>query len=183
MARKSRGKSLLKKKRTKKVYGRKSSKRTKSMNKKRVKKSRKRVRKSSKSMKRYKTRRVLRRKRVQKGGYGKCENPFKGKYVPYEPLADMRRGVLTRQMEAQQGGGSIWRNLGLTFPKDIYHDAKDFLTNTKNVYTGDRQDSTSNVMHQPIGNMNIKPVAPSDYSKSFINADRVVADKIKMMVD
>jgi hypothetical protein len=73
--------------------------------------------------------------------------------------------------------------LGLTFPKDIYHDAKDFLTNTKNVYTGDRQDSTSNVMHQPIGNMNIKPVAPSDYSKSFINADRVVADKIKMMVD
>ena len=172
MARKSRGKSLFLKKRTKRRKSRKKRRRTK-----------KRGYRGKSPKKRYKTKRVLKRKRVQKGGYGKCENPFKGKYVPYEPLADMRRGVLTRQLEAQQGGGSIWRNLGLTFPKDIYHDAKDFLTNTKNVYTGDRQDSTSNVMHQPIGNMNIKPVAPSDYSKSFINADRFVADKIKMMVD
>jgi len=164
MARKSRRKSLLKKKRTKKkrVY----------------KKRRKSVKNRRRKTKRVKRRR---RKRVQKGGYGKCQNPFKGKYVPYEPTGDMRRGILTRQMAGQRGGSSIWRRLGLTFPIDKYHDAKDFLTNTKNMYVGDRQDSTSNVMDQPIANRTLKPAAPSDYSKSFINADRVVADKIKTM--
>lgn len=164
MARKSRRKSLLKKRRTrrKRVY----KKRGKSV------KNRRR-----------KTKRVVRRrrKRVQKGGYGKCQNPFQGKYVPYEPLGDMRRGILTRQMAAQRGGGSIWRRLGLTFPVDAYHDAKDFLTNTKNRYVGDRQDSTSNVMDQPIANRTLLPAAPTDYSKSFINADSVVAGKIKTM--
>ncbi len=164
MARKSRRKSLFKKKRTKK----------KKLYKKRGKSVKRRRRKTKRVVRR-------RRRRVQKGGYGKCQNPFQGKYVPYEPLSDIRRGVLTRQLAGQRGGGSIWRNLGLTFPKDLYHDAKDFLTNAKNVYVGDRQDSTSNVMQQPIGNRTLIPAAPSDYSKSFINADQVVADKIKTM--
>lgn len=133
-----------------------------------------------------KVKRRRRRRRVQKGGnwVNKCSNPFQGKYLPYEPLGDMRRGMLTRQTAPTRplkGGGSLWRNLGLTFPKDLYNDSKDFLMNVKHSYMGDRQDSTSNVMKQPIAAQHMKPMAPSDYSKAFIDADKLVADKMKAM--
>jgi len=158
--------------------------RQKRYTKKRRRKSRKK-RGMSKRRRRRRTKRVKRRgkKMRQRGGYGKCQNPFQGKYVPYEPVNDIRRGVLTRQLAGQRGGASVWRNLGLTWPKDTFNDAKDFLLNVKNRYVGDRQSSTSNVMDQPIANNKLNPAAPGDYSKAFIDADKAVALKIKSMTE
>jgi len=126
------------------------------------------------------------RRRVQRGGTwtNKCNNPFQGKYVPYEPLGDLRRGVLTRQQAGQRplkGGGSLWRNLGFTFPVDLYHDSKDFLSNVKHAYIGDRKDTTSDVMKQPISNHSLKPGSPTNYGKNFIDADKSISDKMALM--
>tara|TARA_X000000368_G_C23029826_1_gene711970 strand:+ start:1297 stop:1800 length:504 start_codon:yes stop_codon:yes gene_type:complete len=152
------------------------SKRSKKNNYKRKRRITKKIRKK----------RRRRKKRVQKGGnwVNKCNNPFQGKYVPYEPLGDMRRGVLTRQLAPQRplkGGGSLWRNLGFTFPVDLYHDSKDFLSNVKHAYMGDRQDTTSDVMKQPLSKLSLKPVAPTNYTKAFIEADKQVASKMQKM--
>ena len=81
----------------------------------------------------------------------------------------------------QNGGGSLWRNLGLKFPVDLYHDSQDFLYNVKHQFLGDRQDSTSTVTDQPIAKRTINPAKPSDYSKAFIDADKIVSDKMKSM--
>ena len=149
----------------------------------RTKRKYKRRGKRTKRTKRVKRRR---RRRVQKGGkwVNKCNNPFQGKYVPYEPVGDLRRGILTKQLAPTRplkGGGNLWRNLGLTFPKDLYHDSKDFVMNVKNAYMGDRQDSTSNVMKQPIANASINPSGINNYTKAFIDADSIVSDKMKLM--
>ena len=151
-------------------------------------KKRPKIRKRRKTRKRKVTKRRRRRRNRQRGGgtLGNCQNPFSGgKVVPYEPAGmDLRRGILTRQevgYKPQQGGGSLFRNLGFTFPKDLYHDSKDFLMNVKHSYMGDRQDSTSNVMNQPIGKMQVIPHAPTDYSKAFIEADAAVAAKMKSL--
>ena len=162
---------------------RRKTRRRKSLYKKRPK-----IRKRRKTRKRKVTKRRRRRRRRQRGGgtLGNCQNPFSGgKVVPYEPAGmDLRRGVLTRQevgYKPQSGGGSLWRNLGFMFPKDLYHDSKDFLMNVKNSYVGDRQDSTSNVMKQPIGKMELMPHPPTDYSKAFIQADAAVAAKMQSL--
>ena len=159
---------------------RRSSKRRKPR---RTKKKNKRRRRITRKVKRVRRRK---RKRVQKGGkwVNKCINPFQGKYVPYEPVGDLRRGILTRQLAPTRplkGGGNLWRNLGLKFPQDLYHDSKDFLMNVKNSYVGDRQDSTSNVMKQPIVSATLKPGAPSNYTKAFIEADQRVASHMQNM--
>jgi hypothetical protein len=96
---------------------------------------------------------------------------------------DLRGGIPTRLTDGAdlQNGGGLWRNLGLTFPKDLYHDSKDFLSNVKNSYMGDRQDVTSNVMKQPIGKMELQHSAPTDFSKAFIDADAAVAAKMQSL--
>ena len=152
------------------------------------KKSKIRKGKKRKTRRRRKTKRSRRKRRRQRGGgtLSNCQNPFvKGKVVPYEPAGmDLRRGILTRQevgYKPQQGGGNLWRNLGFTFPKDLYHDSKDFLMNVKNSYIGDRQDTTSNVMKQPIGKMELKHSMPTDFSKAFIESDAAVAAKMQSL--
>ena len=89
-------------------------------------------------------------------------NPFQGKphiagvkpgnFIPHEPVTRLTGNILSRQTRPMRGGGSMWRDLGLSKPKDIFNDTMDFLGNVKNSYMGNRQGSTSNVMNQPIRN-------------------------------
>ena len=167
--RKLKKKSLLKRVKTKKGTKRKRTKRKK--------KKRKRTRRN-----RTKKRRK-RRKKGQRGGYGGCNNPFQGKvsvpgrsgnYYPFEPPG----GRLPIPKLTRQSGGGLWRNLGLTFPKDLYNDSSTFLTNVKNSYTGDRHVSTSDVLQQPIGQQSHAQFKPVDYPTIFKNADLTTANMI-----
>tara|TARA_B100000795_G_C22803695_1_gene443402 strand:- start:360 stop:899 length:540 start_codon:yes stop_codon:yes gene_type:complete len=156
--------------------------------KKRSKKGSKRKRTKRKRTKRNRTKRngtKKRRKRNkgQRGGYGGCNNPFQGKvsvpgrsgnYYPFEP----RGGRLPLSKLTRQSGGGLWRNLGLTFPKDLYNDSSTFLNNVKNSYTGDRHVSTSDVLQQPIGQQSHAQFKPVDYPTIFKNADLTTANMI-----
>ena len=175
-------------KRTKRVYKRRASFR------KRKVKRRTRRRRSPK-----------RRRRLQKGGVqlGKCNNPFQGSavvngvrngnYYPPEPITRIG-SELTRQGRGMKGGGSMWRDLGLSKPKDFYNDTMDFLGNIKNTYMGNRKDSTSNVMNQPIRNTHVYKSDGStlkqshsrssvdvigDYNKHFTAADTEAATAVE----
>ena len=177
--------------RTKRVYKRRAS-----FRKRKVKRKTRRRRRSPKR----------RRKRLQKGGVqlGKCNNPFQGNavvngvrvgnYHPYEPISRPPYGLLTRQGRGMKGGGSMWRDLGLSVPKDMYNDAMDFFGNVKNTYMGNRKGSTSNVMNQPIRNTHAhksngsslkqsdstgsSSSVTADYNTHFTAADTETAQKV-----
>ena len=165
---KSRKSSFLLKKKAPKRTRRKSKRRYKRKSLLRKKRTKSLLRKK-RTKNRRKSRKVRKRRRrkVQKGGVvlGACKNPFVGAAKVngasggnYHALNGGERLVgseLTRQgagYRPMSGGGSIFRNLGLTFPEDLYNDSMDFLTNVKNAYVGDRQDSTSNVTQQKLQN-------------------------------
>jgi hypothetical protein len=157
------------------------------------KKRRKSVFRKKRTKNRRKSRKVRKRRRkVQKGGVvlGSCKNPFVGAAKVngasggnYHALNGGERLVgseLTRQgagYRPMSGGGSIFRNLGLTFPKDLYNDSMDFLNNVKNSYVGDRQGSTSDVTKQNLQSKIVQRDLP-DYWSNYSKANADAASKI-----
>jgi hypothetical protein len=159
-------KSLLKKKRTKKRgYRGKSPKRRKRRKKSRRKSKR---RKSSKR----------RRRRRQRGG----AVPGSGR-LPQGQLTRQNFGQLGHPVplkSGQKGGSMLWRNLGLTWPKDVYNDSMSYLRNIKNTYAGDYQESTSNVLKQPISDARPPSLKPVNYLDKFNAADASTAGNLKI---
>jgi len=158
-----------KRRRRRRTKRRKSRKSKKRKSKRRKSRRKSRRRKSSK--------RVRRRRRRQRGG----AVPGSGR---------LPQGQLTRQNFGQQGpvpykvgqkGGSmLWRNLGLTWPKDVYNDSMTYLKNIKNTYAGDHQESTSNVLKQPIADARPPSLKPVDYLDHFNKADASTASNLKI---
>lgn len=147
----------------------------------------KRSRRKRSRRKRTRKRRSRKYRRRQRGG-SNCKNPFQGvgirsgsggNYYAYEPVGRLPYAKLTKQLGGKnQKGGSLWRNLGLNVPKDLYNDTKDFFVNVKNSYIGDRQDSTSNVLKQPIAKQEHVEFKPVNYPRIFKQADITAASNI-----
>jgi len=170
----------------KKNYSRK--RRTKRRKKRTKRRRKRRRRKSNKKGNKNRKRRRTRRRRQRGGGtLGNCKNVFqgnaavsggRGNYQPYEPISrPMGTAINSRQLTGQKGG-SIWRDLGLNLPRELYNDGIDYLKNSKNTYIGDRQDLTSNVLKQPIGKQENPRINPLNYGQFFKDAESTVADLV-----
>ena len=162
------------------MYGGKRRRNTKRRNTKRRKSKKSKKRKFRRKSNRKSNRKSKRksRKRRQNGG----SVPGSGR---------LPQGSLTRQnfgqtghpvpyRDGQKGGSMLWRNLGLTWPKDIYNDSMTYLKNVKNTYAGDHQESTSNVLKQPIANDRPPSLKPIDYLDHFNKADASTAGNLKI---
>jgi len=161
--RRTKRKSLLKKKRTKSL-----------LKKKRTKRRRKKSRRKSKRRKSSKRR----RRRRQRGG----AVPGSGR-LPQGQLTRQNFGQIGHPVplkSGQKGGSMLWRNLGLTWPKDVYNDSMSYLRNIKNTYAGDHQESTSNVLKQPIADARPPSLKPVNYLNKFNEADASTAGNLKI---
>lgn len=162
--RRTKRKSLLKKNRTKSL-----------LKKKRTKRRRKKSRRKSKRRKSSKRRR---RRRRQRGG----AVPGSGR-LPQGQLTRQNFGQIGHPVPlrtGQKGGSMLWRNLGFTWPKDVYNDSMTYLKNIKNTYAGDYQESTSNVLKQPISDSRPPSLKPVNYLDKFNTADASTADNLKI---
>ncbi len=180
-------------------YSKKMKRRSRAMRRRsKTMRKRSRVKRRRPKRKRSRRRRKIQRGGVLLGGKKGCINPFQGVAAVngasggnYYKLndhqaSDIIRGQLSRQLTGSRpmrGGGTLLRDLGLTFPKDLYNDTVDYLTNVKNTYTGDKQDSTSDVLKQGISNTEEPKVNLPNYSDYYNTADKEAAKLIKTTME